>query len=84
MLPEHLRAGMKRYVEDGILPGKFLTACLKNNLLGAVGRADDCSYAHLKEICNFLYNEIPSTMWGDTESVQNWVRACNARREEKE
>ena len=71
-LPEHLQDGMKRYVEDGIQAGHFLTAVLSNDLLGAVSRADPKSLEALPDIVRWLHWEIPSSAWGSEEKVKNW------------
>lgn len=71
-LPEGLQGGMKRYVEDGIQAGHFLTAVLSNDLLGAVSRADDTNIKLIPEIVRWLYNEAPGNCWGTTEQVQAW------------
>ena len=41
MLPESLRSGMRRYIEDGVIPGGFLVAVLSDSLSDAMGRADE-------------------------------------------
>ena len=71
-LPEGLQGGMKRYVEDGIQAGHFLTAVLSNDLLGAVSRADGTNVKLIPEIVRWIYNEAPSNCWGDEERVQEW------------
>ena len=63
-LPPHLQGGVKRYVEQGIQPGGFLTAVIENNLQLAVGHADPVSLAALRDITRFFYNELP--MLGNT------------------
>jgi len=35
LLPEHIRGGMKLYLEDHVEPGGFLRAVLENDLVGA-------------------------------------------------
>jgi len=72
-LPEGLRNGMKRYVEDGIRPGGFLTACLENNLTGAVNRADATNLPRLQDIVRWLYNEAPGSCWGSVDQVHAWM-----------
>lgn len=72
-LPEHIRDGMRRYIESGIEPGSFLTAVLCNDLMGAMGKADEINRARLWDICAFLHNEAPSTCFGSIEAFQSWV-----------
>ena len=71
-LPEGLQGGMKRYIEDGISTGHFLTAVLSNDLLGAVSRADGTNIKLIPEIVRWIYNEAPSNCWGNRERVQAW------------
>ena len=72
-LPEGLRGGMKRYLEDGIQAGGFLTACLKNDLVGAVGKAGSDNLKALPEIVRWIYNEAPDNCWGSKEKVCDWM-----------
>jgi hypothetical protein len=68
------KESFKRYVDHKIPTGDFLRSVLENNLMEAVGRADDSSYTNLKEICQFVYMDLPSNCWGSPEIVRNWLR----------
>lgn len=57
-IPPLVMAGMKRYVENRVKPGHFLTAVIQNDLGQAVGKADLDSYAALKEIVQWFWNEV--------------------------
>lgn len=72
-LPEHLRDGMRLYVESGIQPGGFLTAFMSNDLMGAMGRADEISRAGFFQIASFLYNDAPSNCHGSSNRVREWI-----------
>lgn len=72
-LPEHMREGMKNYLEHGIEPGSFLTAVLSNDLKRAVGAADHINLQYLTNIVSYCYNEIPAGSWGSPEMVQEWM-----------
>ena len=72
-LPEGLQGGMKRYVEQGIKPGSFMTAVLENDLFGALAQADEMNRDRLYDICKWLYNEAPSQCWGSKEKVEAWI-----------
>lgn len=79
-LPENLQEGMKLYLEQGIDPGCFLTACLENDFVGALGVASSKTYDYLFRVASFLYNELPSrsyenSPWGSKENVQRWRKA---------
>lgn len=74
-LPQGLRDGMRRYVDDGRLPGHFLTAVLKNNLREAVMRADPANLNDLPNIVRWIHWELPGEAHGSAEDVGKWV-AC--------
>ena len=73
MLPEHMQGGARRYIENGIRPGNFLTAVLENNLTGAFGRADSTNLQSIATWCEWLTWEIPALAWGSPEIVRNWI-----------
>lgn len=72
-LPERLRVGVQRYIEDGYLPGDFLFAVITNNLLMAVGRADSDMIKVLPEITTWFYSYPPSPCWGSEKALENWT-----------
>lgn len=79
-LPESLRGGMRRYVEQGILPGDFLCAVLENDLIEAFKRADAINTMRMPEICRWMYREMPMRgpdygVWGSREIVETYARA---------
>lgn len=73
LLPEHMRGSMKRYLEQRIEPGSFLTAVLENNLSESFARADHINRERLFDIVGFLYNEAPRTSWGSPNKVTDWI-----------
>ncbi len=79
-LPEALRDGMRRYIEDGIRPGRFLSAVLENDLFAALNRADDNNRAELHSIVGFMYNELPAGAWGSKRAVKNWLKRSERER----
>ena len=72
LVPSHLRNGLRAHVETGRSVGDFLTACLENDLLGAVSHGDDESLAGLKGVVQFLYNYAPGACWGSKKKVIDW------------
>jgi len=72
-LPEHMQDGMRLYIERGVQPGSFLRAVLSNDLMGALGKADDVNINALPAYGSFLYNEAPSLCWGSPEVVSAWI-----------
>lgn len=65
---------LKRYQFHHIPTGDFLKAVLSNNLIDAIGRADDCNLQDIHEICSYVYNEMPSASWGSPEKVKSWLK----------
>lgn len=76
-------AGIMRYVEHGIKPGDFLTAVLENNLMEAIGRADEENQRDIVEICQFVHMEIPGCCHGSQEIMKEWMEAKQREREDK-
>lgn len=72
-LPPHMQGGMQRYIENGIGPGDFMFAVLSNDLMGAMGRADDVNLYALPEYGRFLYNDAPANCFGSKEAVIAWI-----------
>ena len=72
-LPRHADS-IRRYVEDGIPMGGFLTAVFANDLLGAVGRADAENQHLLRDYAVWIYNESPSQCHGSRERVNAWIK----------
>lgn len=70
---EDLLGAMERYLNNGIMPGGFLTAVLENNLVDAFCRADMENSANLKNIAGYVYNNIPSQAWGSKEKIGKWL-----------
>ena len=72
-LPEHMREGVKLYIERGIPPGSFLTAIICNDLREACGRADYINQHRIFEIVRWFWNEAPSPCWGSAERMKSWM-----------
>lgn len=71
---EDLYGALERYLNNGIMPGSFLTAVLENNLSEAFGRADIDNEANMKNIIGYVYNHLPSNSWGSREKVQYYLK----------
>jgi len=70
---EDAKESLGRYVEHRIPTGSFLQAVLENDLMGAMGQADETSRENLFSICLLVYNEIPSNCHGSPEKVTAWL-----------
>lgn len=73
LLPPHMRGAMQRYIENGIAPGSFLTAVLCNDLMGALGKADDENRHVLHSYGTYLYSYAPGGCHGSPDLVKEWV-----------
>jgi hypothetical protein len=87
-VPAHLREGLVEHVLHGRPVGSFLTACLRGDLLEAVScAASDVTFADLRAIMKWLYNEAPGGCWGTSAKVLEWAQgesaAADARRGDK-
>lgn len=82
-IPEHTQGALSRYIEDGYQPGGFLTSVLCNDLMGAVARADGENIWALKDICQFVYNCVPSDAWGSAAKMDAYMEKVWAMKEGK-
>jgi hypothetical protein len=73
-IPPQTKETIDRYVSERRPPGGFVMAVLRNDLAGAVGKADLTNRAHLPEIVAYLFNRCPAACWGSEEKVQNWLK----------
>jgi hypothetical protein len=72
-LPEPLREGFARWYLMGIPAGQFLQAVIRNDLSGAVIKADAGSLANIRNIVIWFYNNAPPICVGD--NVKAWGEA---------
>ncbi len=72
-LPVHMRNSAQAYVEHGHLSGSFLTAVLENNLVEALGQADEINRELIFQWGIWLYNYCPAPAWGSKEKVAAWI-----------
>lgn len=71
-LPDHLREGVERWIEQGITPGSFLRAVIRNDLAQAVLRADDTSLASLPSIMRWFIEWGPNGSYGSDKVFSQW------------
>ena len=72
-MKQDTKDSIDRYVKDRIPGGSFINAVLANDLMGAFGRADVDNSRDMKEICSYVYNEIPLSCHGSYEIVEKWL-----------
>lgn len=72
-IPQYTLDGIKAYVEDRRPVGSFLTAVLSNDLMMAVGRADDANLPALPYICEYVHFDTPSLCHGSPAKVKAWI-----------
>jgi hypothetical protein len=71
-LPSYMQDGIRQYLEEGVIPGKFLRNILMNNLVQSFGHADQHNKVAMEEWVNFLFNYLPANAWGSEEVVNRW------------
>ena len=80
-IPSSMVGGLIRYVDEGVQPGGFWLAVLKNDLADACARADENNKYLIYDFVYVLYNYCPSECWGSPEKVDRWI---NLYKEAKE
>ena len=73
-LPEHMREGTRRYIEDGGPPGGFLKAVICNDLMEALSRADDINRDRILDFVRFFRWEVPADCWGSMKKMEAWIK----------
>lgn len=74
LIPDYMIGGLRRYIENGILPGSFLSALLSNDLRSTFERADDENRRCIENYVRFLYNYAPSECWGSPAKFNAWCK----------
>ena len=80
-LPDHLKESIDAYVNAGRPVGSFLEACIDNNFMEAVGRADADNIHILPAIVGYLYNEVNGYCWGHDGAYKRWIEMKQKERE---
>jgi len=66
----HLLASLNRYLLDRVPTGSALRAILSNDLTGVLSYADADTFAQLRAIHGYIYNQLPGGVWGSHEKVK--------------
>lgn len=72
-IPAHMQEALRRYVVQGLAPGHFLSAVIKNDLRGAINYADATNAPLLKLYVQWFYNEAPDNCHGSPEIMREWM-----------
>ncbi len=75
-LPHYMEGGTRRWLEQGIHPGNFLSAVISNDLFEAFGLADSENCDAMFEWIRFFYNETPADSHGSPEAMKAWAEHC--------
>lgn len=74
-IPDRMMEQLRRYIDHGEMPCRFLCAVLENDFMGAVTQADPTNRANLKAYVVFLFNEVPGACHGSPKKVAAWCKA---------
>lgn len=74
-IPDRMMPSIKRYIEEKIQPGRFLTAVIQNDLSEACAMADDENVRNLPAYAAYFYNCAPSLCHGSKEKMKKWLAA---------
>lgn len=74
LIPDYMIGGLRRYIENGIAPGSFLTAVLSNDLRRSFDCADDENGRRIGDYVRFLYSYAPSQCWGSPDKFEAWCK----------
>ena len=82
-IPDCMHDPIIRYVEDGVMPGRFLQRVLANDFSGAVVSADDQNIMVLRDYACLMFNDLPGDCWGSPQKVGAWAvtGGLNGRKE---
>ena len=74
-IPNRMMPGIRRYVDNGVPPGRFLTAIICNDLSRAVSAADYENIRNIPAFSVYFRNEVPSGCWGSIEKFRQHIDA---------
>ena len=83
VVPTYMREPILLYIKEGIHPGSFLASIIANNLVGAVGNADDNNIKEIPAFVNYFHNYAPNDCWGSVDLMNNWIESKRKERSEK-
>ena len=69
----HMMGAIRRYINDRLPPGDFLTGIITNDLRRATLHADDTNIGNIPAFVAYFYNEAPSQCWGSQQNMDRWM-----------
>lgn len=75
MIPVRIKLAIDTWVLTGAFPGNFTKSILENNLVKAINGADEESLAAIKDIVQYVVNDIPAPCWGSKDNMNSWASA---------
>lgn len=81
-IPPYMIEGLLKYFINRIRPGSFLSYVLENNLMGALGCADETNVNCLHAYGMFLYNHVPMGSYGSPAKVAAWLNPAAQQEED--
>jgi hypothetical protein len=79
-IPERMREGIIRWVDEGIRPGNFLWAVVRNDLAATCAAADDENRALIPLYTRWFYWEAPAGCCGSPENAKSWESSGGLKR----
>jgi len=73
-IPKRMEPTIRKYIKEGIIPGRFLCAIITNDLIKACSYADDENLRNIPAYVSYFYNEAPIKCWGSREIMEKWVK----------
>lgn len=70
----HMAGAIDRYVKERLYPGEFLTGVICNELVRAVGQADEENLKNLPAYVSCFVWEVPSECWGSKQKMEAWLK----------
>jgi len=74
IIPDYMRSIVISYVIDHCPVGGFLERVISNDLVGAIGKADNNNIRNIPAYINWFYNYAPTDCWGNNEVYKNWIK----------
>jgi hypothetical protein len=71
-IPERMRGGIIRWVEEGLPPGNFLSAIIRNDLSWTLAAADAENRELIPLYVRWFHWEAPAACHGSSEAAKAW------------